>query len=280
MKSLLILSALLIATGCTTLPPQSNLQMEALLQQQLAQIPAGVAGKKEAFLLVIAGFDEPAVFSNEMKLAAKQLGQAFQAEQRTLMLSNSAKDAANLSQVTTFRLKRAIDQLSQKMNGDEDLLVVYLVSHGTKEGAALKQTGAPIALLSPYEMQLALLEAQTPWKAVFISACYSGVFMQTLKTSKSMVVTAADALNPSFGCNFGQQYTYFGNEFLNERNFTAPVKWQAHFQDAVKRVKDRERGLSSHYGIQIEHSNPQFWMGPEFEKYLAAFSAETVATAK
>ncbi|MBM5573453.1 hypothetical protein GKO28_02735 [Deefgea sp. CFH1-16] len=43
------------------MPPQSNLQMEAMVEQQLKQIPAGVEGKKEAFLLVIAGFDQPAV---------------------------------------------------------------------------------------------------------------------------------------------------------------------------------------------------------------------------
>jgi hypothetical protein len=274
LKLLLILSALLLATGCTTVPPQSNLQMEAMVEQQLTQISPGVAGTKEAFLLVIAGYDQPAVFSNEMKLAAKQLGKAFNAESRTLMLSNSTQDAESISQVTPFRLQKAIDKFSQKMNSDEDLLVVYIASHGSKEGVALKQSGVPLVLLSPYQLQLALLEAPTPWKAVFISACYSGVFMDTLKTSKSMVITAADATHPSFGCNFGQKYTYFGNELLNGRDFAAPVDWYTLFQDTVKNVKDREQGW------HLDHSNPQFWMGPDFVKYLASFNAELIAGSK
>jgi hypothetical protein len=273
-KSFLILSVLLLATGCSTVVPQSNLQMESMVEQQLAQIPAGVAGKREAFLLVIAGYDQPAVFSNEMKLAAKQLGKAFNAESRTLMLSNSTQDAQSISQVTPFRLQKTIEQFSQKMNADEDLFVVYIVSHGSKDGAALKQSGVPLVLLSPYQLQLALLEAPTPWKAVFISACYSGVFMDTLKTSKSMVMTAADATHPSFGCNFGQKYTYFGNELLNDRDFTAPVDWYSVFQDTDKKVKERERGL------HVDYSNPQFWMGPEFSKYLASFNAESIAGSK
>ena len=248
--------------------------MEAMVEQQLTQIPAGVEGKKEAFLLVIAGFDQPAVFSNEMKLAAKQLGKVFNAQSRTLLLSNSTQDAELISQVTPFRLQKAIDKFSQKMNGEEDLLVVYIVSHGSKDGVALKQSGVPLVLLSPYQMQLALLEAPTPWKAVFISACYSGVFMDTLKTSKSMVMTAADATHPSFGCNFGQKYTYFGNELLNGRDFAAPVDWYSIFQDTVKNVKDRERGL------HVDHSNPQFWMGPDFAAYLASFNAESITSSQ
>ena len=47
-----------------------------------------------------------------------------------------------------------------------------------------------------------------------ISACYSGGFVDALKNSTSMVITAARRDRTSFGCGAESDITYFGDAFL------------------------------------------------------------------
>jgi hypothetical protein len=53
------------------------------------------------------------------------------------------------------------------------------------------------------------------YKVVVISACYSGVFIPRLANPDTLVITAADADHPSFGCRDKAKWTYFGNAFFN-----------------------------------------------------------------
>ena len=52
-------------------------------------------------------------------------------------------------------------------------------------------------------------------KVVIISACYSGVFIPRLADADTLVITAADANHPSFGCEDKAKWTYFGDAFFN-----------------------------------------------------------------
>lgn len=269
--SLLLLSTL---SACTSLPPQTGVESEALIEQQLSQMPQGEIGQKEVFLVVVAGFDAPSVFSNEMRLAAEQLGLALDAKNRILLLSNSNKDRETLPQVTPFLLQRAVNKLSKKMNGSEDILALYLVSHGTKQGFVFKPNNGNMEIASPYSIQQALKEADTSWNMVFVSACYSGVFFDELKNSKSMIMTAADATHSSFGCDATNKYTYFGTELLKNRDFSGKVDWNEIFQDTQLKIQKKEKDK------YLEHSNPQFWLGDELAKYLASLPKSTQTKAQ
>ncbi len=262
----IIFAVLLLAalSACSSLPPQTGVESEALIEQQLSHMPQGEVGQKEVFLVVVAGFDSPSVFSNEMRLAAEQLGIALNAKSRTLLLSNSNKDRETLPQVTPFLLQRAVQKLGKKMNGSEDILTLYLVSHGTKQGFVFKPNNGYMEIASPYSIQQALKEAETPWNMVFVSACYSGLFVDELNNSISMIMTAADAEHTSFGCDVTDKYTYFGRELLTNRDFSAKVDWNAIFQDTLLKIKKKEADK------YLEHSNPQFWLGDELTEYLAS----------
>jgi hypothetical protein len=50
---------------------------------------------------------------------------------------------------------------------------------------------------------------------VIISACYSGVFISRLANPDVLVITAADADHPSFGCRDKAKWTYFDDAFFN-----------------------------------------------------------------
>ena len=50
---------------------------------------------------------------------------------------------------------------------------------------------------------------------MIVSACYSGTFVPPLANDNTIVITAADARNPSFGCAPGREWTFFGDAFFN-----------------------------------------------------------------
>ncbi|UPT92651.1 C13 family peptidase [Bradyrhizobium barranii subsp. apii] len=86
-------------------------------------------------------------------------------------------------------------------------------------------------------------------KVVVISACYSGVFIPRLANPDVLVITAADANHPSFGCQDKAKWTYFGDAFFNVALRKA-VSLKDAFLDARSLVRKRE--LREHF----EPSNP------------------------
>ncbi|SMC20577.1 Peptidase C13 family protein [Andreprevotia lacus DSM 23236] len=224
----------LILAACTTVPPQTPIQSKALLEQQLATIAPSVPGRPATFLLVVAGYDQPVPFSSEMRLAAHQLGIAFDANRRTVLLSNARNDSTTLPQAMPDVLDDAIKGLAGKMNLQEDTLAIYMVSHGRYDGAfVLNRQGSPMSTISPAWLRATLNQAEIKWRVVFASACFAGVFDKALADDDTMVMTAADALHPSFGCSNDNQYTYFGRALLDKRDFAHP-DWAAIYADTAE----------------------------------------------
>jgi hypothetical protein len=54
------------------------------------------------------------------------------------------------------------------------------------------------------------------YRVIIISACYSGVFARALADRRTLVITAAAPDRPSFGCEDGATWTYFGDAFFNQ----------------------------------------------------------------
>jgi hypothetical protein len=87
-------------------------------------------------------------------------------------------------------------------------------------------------------------------KVVVISACFSGVFVPRLASPDVLVITAADADHPSFGCQDKAEWTYFGDAFFNVA-LRKPISLKDAFIEARSLVRRRE--LREHF----EPSNPQ-----------------------
>jgi hypothetical protein len=64
--------------------------------------------------------------------------------------------------------------------------------------------------------------------AVAAQGCYSGVFIPRLARPDAMVMTAADAQHPSFGCEDRAKWTYFDDAFFN-----VALRRADNLQDAV-----------------------------------------------
>jgi len=100
------------------------------------------------------------------------------------------------------------------MDAENDILFLILTSHGSRAGLAVK-AGRLTQTLTPSNLAYMLARTGIRYKVVVISACYSGVFIPRLANPDTLVITAADADHPSFGCRDKAKWTYFGNAFFN-----------------------------------------------------------------
>jgi len=83
--------------------------------------------------------------------------------------------------------------------------LAYFTSHGSGDGIVLGD-----ATLAPRQMALMIDNAcgDRP-TVVVVSACFSGVFLPALQAPNRIVLTAAAADRPSFGCGAADKYTFF-----------------------------------------------------------------------
>src|SRR5205085_9655675 len=100
-------------------------------------------------------------------------------------------------------------------------------------------------------------------KIVIISACYSGAFISRLADADTLVITAADANHPSFGCEDKAKWTYFGDAFFN-----TALRQARSLRDAfvVARALVKKRELREHF----EPSNPLMAGGANVQPFLIA----------
>ena len=84
--------------------------------------------------------------------------------------------------------------------------LVYVTSHGTPQGVVFGRTGA----MAPAALDM-MLDVSCPNRptVVFVSACYSGVFVPALAAPNRLVVTAARPDRSSFGCGESDRYPFF-----------------------------------------------------------------------
>ena len=100
-----------------------------------------------------------------------------------------------------------------------------------------------------------------------ISACYSGGFIEPLKSDTTLVITAADAQHTSFGCGSESDFTYFGKAYFDQALRKRP-SFIAAFDDARRIIEARERGEGK------MPSNPQMYVGKAMKEKLAGFEAQ------
>src|ERR1700677_939467 len=97
------------------------------------------------------------------------------------------------------------------MNKNKDVLLLLMTSHGEPTGFGLRLPNEAIAETTPEEVATALASDAVKNRIVIVSACIAGVFVPPLANDDTIVLTAADAKNTSFGCSPERDWTYFGD---------------------------------------------------------------------
>ncbi|QXH61417.1 C13 family peptidase [Pseudomonas azerbaijanorientalis] len=221
-----------------------------LLDAALANIPPSTPAV-ELYSLTLGGDGKQSVFLRESDYVANMLSTRFGAFGQ-IRLVNHRDHLADRPMATRENLRRAALALAER-SGPEDLIFIYLTSHGTSEHElVLDQPRMELADLPADELAAVLAPLKNRDKIIVISSCYSGGFIPALKDERTLIITASRADRVSFGCSEEANFTYFGDAlFVQALNQTDDLE-QA-FKRARATVAERELADG------FEASEPQIW---------------------
>jgi hypothetical protein len=221
-----------------------------LLEEALSNVPASTPAV-ELYTLTLGGDGKQSVFLRESDYVANMLTSRFGAFGQ-IRLVNHRDHLVDRPMATRENLRRAAITLAER-SGPEDLIFIYLTSHGTSEHElVLDQPRMELADLPADELAAVLAPLKNRDKIIVISSCYSGGFIPALKDERTLIMTASRADRVSFGCSEEANFTYFGDAlFAQALNQTDDLE-QA-FKLARATVAERE--LADNF----EASEPQIW---------------------
>lgn len=212
-------------------------------------------GIEDLYFVGAAGYAGEDVFMNEVGLATELMRDRFDAGRRTVSLVNNARTVLALPVASVTSLSRTLAAVAEVMNRDEDVLFLYISTHGSaSHHLALEFWPLTLDDLTPEVLKAMLDQAGIRWRVIAISACYAGGFIEPLKDPNTLVITAADADHQSFGCGADSDLTWFGKAYFDEalrQTYSFTQAFEA-ARNAIAR-RERERGF--------EASNPQMALG-------------------
>ena len=244
---------------------------DGLLDAHLAALRPQRAGIADLYFVGFSPDGTEDVFGRELATVSRLMAQRFDAGGRSLLLSNDPSTLAELPIASATNLGFALERLGRVMDADEDVLFLYVSTHGAEDGE-LTVDLPPLELsqLRPAALARMLHASGIKWKVLVISACFSGGFIEPLRDENTLIVTATDARSQSFGCGNGQKLTWFGRAYFDEA-LRQTRSFSAAFGIAVKLVEQREReqGFAS--------SNPQMYVGAAMREKLRGLEARLAA---
>ncbi|MGK0440925.1 MAG: hypothetical protein ACJA0N_000720 [Pseudohongiellaceae bacterium] len=233
-----------------------------LLEKQLAKVASGDNKKIELYTLGVAAYGSEEVFTRELNFIENYFEQHFANQPQPIYLGNSRRSLDKRPLATITSVKRSLSTLAAKMNVDQDILFLYITSHGSEDKTlSFEQKGLSLPDLSADELDTLLDESGIKWKVVVISACYSGGFIEVLEDDHTLILTSAASDKTSFGCSDDRLFTYFGKAFFKEALPQANSFVEA-FDMAAAMIKDWETEQD------ITASNPQISSPKLITSYL------------
>lgn len=247
---------------------QVELAQPALLEAQISRLTPQVKGKTDIYAVALAGSSDQNVFIKELNGGLKSIARIFPLDGHVVRLANNFDTAATIPSASRQNFAAAIKAVARVMDRDEDVLLLFMTSHGSDDGVSLYLAGAFYADLSPGDVAAVLDREGIKNRIVILSACYSGIFLKPLANENTIVLTAADEKHPSFGCSNEREWTYFGDAFFN-RNLQPGENVEEAFRKAQVTIAQWEVRDGA------EPSNPQGYFGRALMSKLAPLYANS-----
>jgi len=238
-----------------------------LVDAAVDAIEPSSAGSPTVFFVGFAGYAEQRVFAEEIKLAARVVGERYGSEKRSIFLINDRRslDAQPLASPTALR--HALRSLASKMNTERDVLFLALSSHGDVDTLSVSHGAFMLQDLAAADLAAALRESGIKWRVIVISACHAGSFIDELRNPNTIVITASAADKTSFGCSDERDLTYFGEAFYRDA-----LPGAKSLRDAFETAKADIGAREKREDIE-EASGPEAFFGEAIERYLATLPA-------
>ncbi len=238
-----------------------------LLNQSLEEIAAQRPGIVDLYHIGFGGYAPQAVFRREVNHVRSILDQNFDTLDRSLVLINDQATMERTPIASASNLRLALQGIAERMDPDEDVLLLFLTSHGSRN-AELTVSFPRLGLnqLSAAALRRMLDDAGIGWRVLVISACYSGSFVDILQDERTLLITASAKDRTSFGCSNENEYTYFGEAYFKQALQQTHSFIQA-YELAEQSVEQREKREG------LEPSQPTLFVGARIEDKLRQLEA-------
>lgn len=262
-----------IATPAATSEPDPGAiatRDAALVEQAISALPRQRPGIIDLYAVGVAGDGTENVFRNEVEYFVRMSRQRLNARGTVALVSHPASLQRRPLPLATYdNLRIALDGIGKVLDPDEDVLLLYLTMHGTP-GHELVLYFPPLVedVLVPEDLQALLAESGIRHRVVVLSACYSGGFVPGLRADGTMVITAASADQPSFGCGNMSNVTWFGRAWMVEG-----LSQSADFRQAFRHASERIARWEAEAGF--DPSDPQLDAGAAIGARLQAWREQT-----
>lgn len=249
-------------------------QQPKLLDAALERVQAQRPGVTDLYFVGLGGYAGQDVFLKEVRAVEHLMGERFGAAGRSVSLVNNYASVADYPVASATGLKRALQHIGRTMDKEEDILFLFMTSHGSRE-AGVNIDFWPMRFhdIAPAALRQMLDESGVKWRVVVVSACYSGVFVEPLRDEHTIVLTAAAPDRNSFGCSNELDWTYFGQAFFDQA-----LRYQTDLVTAFEQAK--------HYIEQREiqenadqPSQPQIAAGEAMRAKWAAYASQLAPAA-
>ncbi|KJV28115.1 C13 family peptidase [Luteibacter yeojuensis] len=196
-------------------PEQVFVAQPEALRVALARLAKRTPGKPNVYAIAFGADGSEDVFRNEAEYLDQVVATRFGSPNHTVVLENNPATLATRPLASWTNLEGAVDGLAKVMNPKEDILLVYLATHGGSDHSLLVDMDPiPLDQLDPDGLSQILSKHDFRWKVVVVNACYSGGFLPKLKGDGTLVMSSARTDRTSFGCGTDSDITYFGHAWL------------------------------------------------------------------
>ncbi len=242
-----------------------------LLADRLVALQPGATDSSDLYFIGVAGYGAQRVFLREIR-SVNQVMLRFASATHSMLLINSTDTLHTDPIASVTSIRQALARIGGVMDRRDDVLFLYLTSHGSKDHRlSLQLPPLKLADLEPATLRQALDDAGIEWRVIVISACYAGGFIDALAGDKTLVITAAASDRTSFGCSDENDYTYFGRAYF-EQALARTDSFIEAFELARASVTEREQAEGE------TPSNPQISIGKTIADKLATLPRPAVMT--
>lgn len=236
-------------------PPPEAAALAKLMGEALGALQPQRPGQQDVYLITASLWSD-AVFEREATQAEEILRPHLGAQGRSIILSAGGNGPRRYAAATPHNISAAIGQVGSLIDPVEDLVVIFITTHGGPDGtAAIREHNRLGAGLRPTHLSQMLQQANIRNRVVIVSACFSGAFIAPLANDNTIVLTAAAPDRSSFGCQPQRDWTFFGDALFNHAiRGGAPLI--SGFDEAKTIIErwEREQNLAP-------PSNPQRYVG-------------------
>ena len=242
---------------------------QALLAETLAAVAPRQGEHINVFGLVYAPYAQ-SVFVRESAMVTEVLQSRFGARGHVVQLVNHPSVTDSIPWATNQNLRASLQALARQMDRENDVLVVYLSSHGGSDfKLATQHPPLEVAELTPQMLRSMLDEVGVRNRVIAVSACFSGGWIEPLSGDSTLVMTAADATHTSYGCGSLSELTFFGRALFDEQ-LRQTYSFEDAFAAAGPIIQQREIEGKKEDGF----SNPQIAVGSGIRAVLAKLERE------